>query len=118
MNNQERRKHRRLALKLEVICRKVEGPVSKTLVGQTANVSTGGLLIESHSGELNEGDLLSVEFSVPDADEIFQKYDDKFSGFAKVLRISAHSGVAGDNVSPRSKYGVAIQFCQPPKFCT
>jgi len=72
--------------------------------GYTLNVSTGGLYFETEAGIFEQGNLLKVELDIPPTSGLLE-FGGKIAGFARVLRTDSASG----------KYGVALQFCRPPK---
>ncbi len=116
MQSQERRKHHRLPLRLQVLCRKVGHAEKKPSIGHTVNVSTGGLLIRTTEETFNHGDLLSIEFSVP-PNEGTLDFGEMFSGFAKVIRISDIKHHLTQKKTNSSHFGVAVEFCALPKLC-
>jgi hypothetical protein len=61
----DRRIHKRFPLKLSIFCQKVGRSSGKLISGKTVNVSPGGMLVETKSGDLKDGELLCVEMSVP-----------------------------------------------------
>lgn len=104
MDRSEKRNHRRLGAKYNISCRKVGSTGSISCEGNTVNVSTGGLYFETANDTFEHGDLLKVELSIPPTSGLLE-FGGKIAGFAKVLRTDSASG----------KYGVALQFCHPPK---
>jgi hypothetical protein len=108
----ERRKHRRLSIQLDILCRKVGGPGEEFSKGSTLNVSTGGLYFQTASSNLRKGDLLNVELDVPPTSGLLE-LGGTMSSLGRVLRI-------GEIEDPmrgiREEYGVAVEFCQSPKF--
>jgi hypothetical protein len=108
----ERRKHRRLPIKLSILCRKVGVPGEEFLKGSTLNVSTGGLFFQTDNRDLRKGDLLNVELDVPPTSGLLE-LGGTISSFGRVLRI----GEMGDwQEDVLEEYGVAMEFCQSPKF--
>jgi hypothetical protein len=115
----EKRKYRRLALALDLSCRKAGDAL---YTGRTANVSPGGLFFETPSDAFEKGNLLSVELSIPPSAESLE-FGGKISGLAEVLRIDplvepqdGKAEVLRD--ASTTRYGVAVQFCRPLKFAT
>ena len=96
--------HKRLGAKYNISCRKVGSTSNVSYDGHTVNVSTGGLYFETETGTFEQGNLLQVELSIPPTSGLLE-FGGKIAGFAKVLRTDSASG----------KYGVALQFCRPPK---
>ncbi len=108
----ERRKHRRLSIKLNILCWKVGIPGEDFLKGSTLNVSTGGLLFQTTSSDLKKGDLLNIKVDVPPTSGLLE-LGGTISSFGRVLR-SGEIGDTGLDVS--EEYGVALEFCKSPKF--
>lgn len=104
MDRSEKRRHRRLGAKYNLSCQKVGSIGSISFEGSTVNVSTGGLYFETANDTFEQGDLLKVELSIPPTSGLLE-FGGKIAGFAKVLRTDSAPG----------KYGVALQFCHPPK---
>ena len=110
---ENRRKHHRLPLELTVLCHKVGLSAGETITGNSVNVSPGGILMELNGLGLCQGELLSVEMSVPPTEGLLE-YGGRFSSYARVLRVdnnflkrSAKSGAAVQRV--------ALEFCESPK---
>jgi len=104
MDRSEKRRHRRVGAKYNLFCRKVGATGNISWEGNTVNVSTGGLYFETADDAFEQGDLLKVELSIPPTSGLLE-FGGKIAGFAKVLRTDSSSGT----------YGVALQFCHPPK---
>lgn len=112
MNSSEKRKFKRLPITLSLSCRKVGSTAEKLHKGCTVNVSPGGLYFETADDAFMPGNLLKVELSILPTAGLLE-FGGKIAAFAKVLRTSNLSDTLSSN-----KYGVALQFCQPPKLCT
>ena len=111
----DRRKHRRLPLKLTVLCRKVGSAEDSVYTGKTLDVSPGGMLMEINSCGLNQGQLLTVEMSVPPAQGLLE-YGGRFSSHARVVRVeNTHSGNQSRSDGPSVIQTIAMQFCELPK---
>ncbi len=86
----DRRRHRRLPLKLAVFCRQVGVANGVLFRADAVNVSSGGVLIESSRLEAaNAGDLFSLELAVPAGDDSLA-FGGRFSGIARVVRAIEH----------------------------
>ena len=108
---ENRRRHRRLPVKMAVTCRKAGAASGKKYVGNTHNVCPGGMLIEVSQAQLCAGQLLTVEVSVPPAEGLLE-FGGSFSSYARVLRTHSPAREINDlNVSQL----LAVEFCQPPK---
>ena len=116
MFKSERRKYKRLPIKLALSCHKVSSAVEKSQKCSTVNVSPGGLYFESTAGTFKPGDMLKIELSIPPTTGILE-FGGRIAGSAKVLRTdSAHNSHTERNLSS-NRYGIALQFCQSPKLC-
>jgi hypothetical protein len=104
MDRTEKRKHRRLGAHYNISCRKVGSDKDRTYDGLTTNVSSGGLYFETPTDTFKQGNLLKVELSIPPTSGLLE-FGGKIAGFAKVLRTESTAG----------RFGVALQFCRPPK---
>jgi len=106
MDRSEKRRNKRLGAQYNISCRKVGSTAHISYDGYTINVSPGGLYFETATGMFEQGNLLKVELSIPPTSGLLE-FGGKIAGFAKVLRTDSTSG----------RYGVALQFCRPPKLC-
>lgn len=114
MDKPERRKYKRLGAKFDIFCSKVGSISGQTHSGCTQNVSPGGLYFETTADAFEKGNLLKVELSIPPSPGLLQ-FGGKVAGFAKVLRTdSIRNSITGTGPS-YGRYGVAVQFCHPPK---
>jgi hypothetical protein len=112
----DRRQHRRFETRFEMSCRKVGLAVSTPHEVHTVNVSPGGVYLHTTAGTLKRGDLLKVELSIPPGPGRLE-FGGKLSGFAKVLRTDKICGSSTGSRASATTYGVALQFCRPPRFC-
>ena len=110
----EKRKYRRLALALDLSCRKTDDSLH---TGRTANVSPRGLFFQTRSDAFEKGNLLSVELSIPPSASSLE-FGGKISGLAEVLRVSLIEQVQPCTDMSSAQYGVAVQFRRPLKFAT
>ena len=113
MDDFDRRKHRRLAVRLNLSCGKVGRPAQQVNAGRTVNVGSGGLYFESADAELEAGDLTEVRLSLPPPSGLLE-LGGTMRGHARVLRT--------ENVGNRSGggegwgvQGVALEFCGRPR---
>lgn len=111
----ERRLHRRLDARYEISYQRVSS-ADKSHSGHTANVSSGGMYLETGADPLELGELLKVQLAVPPTPGLLE-FGGKMAGFAKVLRADRISDGAEDKTSTSGSFGAALQFCRPPKFC-
>lgn len=113
MGTSEKREHRRLAVKLDLSCRKLGSLQQKVYTGSTVNVSSGGLYFQTADDTFRQGNMLKVELSIPPTAGLLE-FGGRISGLAKVLR--TYDNFTDANLSPGS-YGVALQFYRSPKLC-
>ena len=110
---QEKRRYRRLPLSLAVSCQKVGHWASKIYTGDTVNVSPGGMLLEINSRQITEGELLSIEMSVPPTEGLLE-YGGRFSSYARVIRVQEeHPGRTSRRFTVTQT--IALEFCESPK---
>jgi hypothetical protein len=108
----DRRRHRRFPLKLSIVCQKVGFSGGELVSGKTVNVGPGGMLVEVKSGDVTEGELLSVEMSVPLVDGLLD-FGGSLSNHARVVRSNGLESPeeVDENV-------IALEFCDSPKLRT
>lgn len=107
----DRRKYKRLPLKMTVLCQKVGGSGNRLYSGTTVNVCSGGMLVEMNTDELEDGELLSVEVSVPPSEGL-PGFGGSFSSYARVLRIGRNQSINNHSFI----HSIAMEFCQCPKY--
>lgn len=117
MNSSEKRKFKRLPIKLGLSCRKVGATAEKYHEGRTVNVSPGGLYFETTDDTFKPGNLLMMELSIPPTPGLLE-FGGTISGIGKVLRTRSICDSLTDDDSHSDKYGVAIEFCKSPKLST
>lgn len=110
--NEERRSHNRIALKLSVVCHKVGLTSARTYTGNTLNVSPGGMLMEVNNRDFGHGELLSVEMSVPPTAGLLE-YGGRFSSYARIVRVHGPKYIKSTRSS--DLHTVALEFCESPK---
>ena len=108
--DRERRMNRRRPVSTSVYCRRVGAADGRLFSGDTVNVSPGGVLVKMKGVPLRDGELVSVEMTVPQASGIPEQ-NGSFSGYARVVRINDFLQPSG------SEKEVAMEFCQSPQFC-
>jgi hypothetical protein len=115
----ERRKHRRLPVRVGIFCRKVGSLHDHIFSGSTVDISPDGLLVESSQNAIMDtGDLFNVELDIPDADSA-DRFGGKVSAYARVVRIVdlQPEQTSASSVEPKaSKKHIAFQFCTRPQF--
>jgi len=80
--------------------------------GKTVNVSPGGMLVEVKSGDVVEGELLSVEMSVPPTEGLLD-FGGSLSNHARVVRSDGHGVPEGV-----AEKVIALEFCDSPQLRT
>ncbi|HUV64621.1 MAG TPA: PilZ domain-containing protein [Sedimentisphaerales bacterium] len=113
MERPEKRRDKRLGAQFDISCHAVGSAAGKSYDGHAINVSSGGLYFET-TGTFEPGSLLEVELSIPPTPGVLE-FGGRMAGFARVLRArNIGASVAGEE-SSRGRYGVAVQFCRPPR---
>ncbi len=112
-SGKNRRMHKRLQLKISVLCQTVGICGGSAFTGKTVDVSPGGMLVEFDSPGLADGQLVSIEMSVPPTDGLLE-YGGRFSSYARIVRLEdAKAGVGSDSSSLIQT--AALEFCLSPK---
>ncbi|AQT70162.1 PilZ domain protein [Anaerohalosphaera lusitana] len=106
---QNRRMHDRLEMELDVMCQTVGLSGGKLFTGKTVDVSQGGALIELHGQGLHDGQLLSIEMSVPPSENL-SEFGGRISNYGRVLRTEDNLS-EGFNPGSDMVQRVAIEFC-------
>jgi len=117
MVDSEKRKYQRLPIMLDLSCRKVGSTSQRWHSGCTMNVSPGGLYFQTPTGEFKPGNLLNVELSIPPTTGLLE-YGGRISGLAQVLRADDIRQLQADVSLSSGRYGVALEFCHPPRLST
>lgn len=110
--DEDRRRHKRFPLKLSIFCQRVGLSGGRLYTGRTINVSPGGILAEMKSNELREGELLSVEMTVPPTEGLLE-FGGSFSSYARVVR--NRPDVQAETASAPYAEVLALEFCDSPK---
>jgi hypothetical protein len=108
----DRRRHKRLPVKFSVLCQKVGLSDGRFYSGNTVNVSPGGMLVEVANSQFKDGELMSVEMTVPPTEGLLE-YGGSFSGYARVIRV--HQPEAVRPAIPSHASAVAVEFCESPR---
>ncbi|HSW46137.1 MAG TPA: PilZ domain-containing protein [Phycisphaerae bacterium] len=120
----ERRRHRRLPIRLPLECRGRGEPRRRVLRGLTANISSGGIYFEynlSNEGgsrsleDVPAGDnLLDMELTVPPGDG-HSPYEGRVRTVVEIVRREELPGGAGAGAEGRRRIGLACRFHEPLK---
>lgn len=108
----DRRKHKRIPLKFTVLCQKVGLSDGRLYSGNTVNVSPGGMLVEVNQSPLRDGELISVEMTVPPTEGLLE-YGGRFSSYARIIRVDDANSENG--MSSSSGNSIAMEFCESPR---
>ncbi len=114
MDTIEKRKYKRLPIKLDLSCRKVDSAGKDSHAGSTTNVSPGGLYFETVADVFIPGHILRVELSIPPTTGLLES-GGNISGLGKVLRTHTIRNSRTGSEKPSLRCGVALEFCQPLK---
>lgn len=104
----DRRKGVRRPIKISVCCQRVGAADNRLFSASTINVSPTGLLLRMNGSTLRDGDLVSVELSVPPSDGVGQAA--RFTSYARVVRVETCS----DGATMEKQ--IALEFCETPRF--
>jgi hypothetical protein len=113
MNASEKRKFKRLSLKLDLSCHRVDSPSEILHAGRTVNVGPGGIYFETSAKIFEPGHLIKIDMAIPPTNGLLQ-FGGRVSGFAKVLRTHRVADDAVEDVT-QGFHGVAVEFCHPPR---
>lgn len=80
----------------------------------TQNVSTGGVYFETTVEDIERGEVLALEFGVPEGDPRFPTQG-KISTSGCVVRMTRIEETGGGGKPAFTRYGVAAEFQQPFK---
>ena len=116
MESNEKRKFKRLPIKIDLLCHKAYSTVKESHTGRTTNVSPGGLYFETETDLFKPGNMLTVELSIPPTTGLLQS-GGSISGLGKVLRTHTIGASQNDIDNSSVRSGVALEFCRPLKFC-
>ncbi|HIJ67660.1 MAG TPA: PilZ domain-containing protein [Planctomycetes bacterium] len=111
--DKDRRKYQRQPLRLTVLCQKVGRLGGTVYTGNTVNVSPGGLLAEFRDCRLEEGELVSIDMTVPPTEGLLD-YGGRFSSYARIVRVN-RTHLLGTIQSHSATRAVALEFCESPK---
>jgi hypothetical protein len=114
MGGSDKRKCKRLPIKLDLTYQQADSTKKKSCVGWTMNVSPGGLYFETADDVFKPGSLLKVELSIPPTSGLLE-FGGSMSGLGKVLRVHTISGSHTETEMPSVRSGVALEFCRPLK---
>lgn len=106
----EKRQHRRLAVKTGIFCKKVGLLHDHIFSGNTIDISPDGVLAAFNEDIVIEaGDLFNIELDMPDISGS-ERFDGKISAYGRAVRIADLQ--AEQNTG---KKNIAFQFCTRPQ---
>ncbi len=105
----ERRRHKRLPVRMGILCKKVGSLHNQAFSGSTIDICPNGLLAESSQNAVTDmGELFTLELDIPDTDST-DRFGSKVSAYARVIRTI-------DAEQKTGKKQIAFQFCTRPQF--
>jgi len=111
--DKDRRRYRRQPLRLTVLCQKLGRRGGTVYAGNTVNVSPGGVLAEFGDCRLEDGELVSVDMTVPPTEGLLD-YGGRLSSYARVIRVDRPHSLATTQARSITQ-AVALEFCESPK---
>ena len=117
MRSVEKRKYKRLPIRLDLCCHKDGSEAKEAYTGYTVNVSAGGLLFETTTDIFKPGNMLKVEMSIPPTVGLLE-FGGSVSGLGMVVRTHTICDSAKGTDFTSTKSGVALEFCRPLSFST
>jgi hypothetical protein len=112
MGASNKRKYKRLPIKLDLLYCQVDSPTKESHEGSTVNVGPGGLYFETAADVFKLGSLLKVELSIPPTSGLLE-FGGGMSGLGRILRVHTIGGSRTDTELPSVRSGVALEFCRP-----
>ena len=109
MTDQERRKHRRLYIRLPLECSNWGGQPEVRYRTVTLNVSTGGVYFETEATDVRPGMMVKLELTVPPGDGHYP-YQGRVTGLGQVVRVVPLAPKTDTSGRRRNWVGVATQF--------
>jgi len=113
MAKADRRKYKRLPIKLDLCCRKVGLNSHHLHGGRTINVSPGGLYFETSTYSFSVGEVLNINLTIPPTAGLLE-FGGRISAPARVLR---KDDFRTNQLLGPAKCGVAVEFCRSPRLC-
>jgi hypothetical protein len=105
----ERRRHKRLPVRMGILCKKVDSLHTQAFNGSTVDICPDGVLAENSQNTATDvGELFTIELDIPDIGGT-EQFNSKVSAYARVIRIV-------DSERESGKKQVAFQFCTRPQF--
>jgi hypothetical protein len=99
-----RRRHRRLEMRLPVECRHARDGETFVVRTVTQNISTGGMYFELDRPDFAAGDEIDLELTMPAAEGVYP-YEGRASCSAKIIRADRISAADGSD-----RFAMAAEF--------
>jgi hypothetical protein len=109
VQRQERRKHRRIGIRLPLECTATMGDRQVTCRTVTHDISSGGLCFEAESDEFPLSATFNLELGIPPGDG-HSPYPGRVRGTGQVVRVEQ----VRESGSP-TRFRIAAQFNKPLK---
>jgi hypothetical protein len=105
----ERRRHKRLPVRMGILCKKVGSLHTQAFNGSTIDICPDGVLAENSQNAVTDvGELFTIELDMLDIGGT-EQFNNKVSAYARVIRIV-------DSEQKTGKKQIAFQFCTRPQF--
>ncbi len=105
----DKRKHRRLSIRLPIEYFNQESSKSFSGHSHTIDVCTGGVFFETTDDAISTGDLLSIEISMATENKRFPQ-NSKILTNAKIVRSTQIAPTKKTDNPTLERYGIAAQF--------
>jgi len=113
LGEKERRKNKRLDLKLPVVCHEVGTSTNRFFTGTTVDIGPKGALIDINTHGLKQGELVNIEMPIPPTKGLLE-YGGRFSTYARILRVYKPKP-GSSSKSASTIQTIALEFCESPK---
>lgn len=113
MNGFEKRKDKRLQIKLNLLCSKLGAAKQKLHAGTIVNIAPGGLYFETNESRLEPGNLTEVSIEIPPHLGRLES-GGTMNAKATVVRTEILAA-PGPRRTDQPLQGVALQFCTRPR---
>jgi hypothetical protein len=116
MSDAEKRQHKRIPLKMAVLCQKAGLMEGRLYTGNTVDVCPGGVLLEINGADLKEGELVNLELAIPPTRGLLE-YGGRFATYARVLRVERIQRDHDSAIPEESSHiqRIAMEFCEVPR---
>ena len=108
MSRSERRKHRRLQMQLPLEFSRADKSATGQHRSVSRDVSTGGIYFQTGLDDLEAGEILDIEMTIPSGEGHFP-YQGRVRSMATVVRTDKPQATDGANLGPRMGVGAAFK---------